>query len=93
MNAQGESQEVDARPSDALTLAVRVDAPVFIDAQVMDEWAVPSREGVASRLTECGGPHQTAPDEGEGPSEWRSLVTMVGTGSEQADSVDEEQEV
>jgi len=41
----GEAQEVDARPSDALNLAVRAGAPVFVDAQVMEEWAVPSPPG------------------------------------------------
>lgn len=73
VNAQGESQEVDARPSDALNLAVRVGAPIFVDSQVMDEWAVPSREAVASRLTECVGPHRAHPKR-EAPSEWRSLT-------------------
>ena len=32
----GGAQEVDARPSDALNLAVRVDAPVFVDDPVME---------------------------------------------------------
>ena len=33
------SKEVDARPSDALNLAVRVRAPILVDAAVMDEHA------------------------------------------------------
>ncbi len=34
--ANGEAQEVDARPSDALNLAVRVGAPVFIASELID---------------------------------------------------------
>lgn len=73
LTAGAESQEVDARPSDALNLAARANAPIFVDAQVMDDWAVPSRAEVASRLTECGGPHQEA-QALKRPSEWRSLL-------------------
>jgi len=77
VSTQDESQEVDARPSDALNLAVRVDAPVFVDAQVMEEWAVPSREEVESRLTECGGARRQRDPNREAPSGWRSLVSAV----------------
>lgn len=73
--AAGHSHDIDARPSDALNLAARVDAPIFVDAQVMDDWAVASRAEVAARLSECGGPHkQSTP---AGPSEWRSLVGLI----------------
>jgi bifunctional DNase/RNase/DNA-binding transcriptional MerR regulator len=37
VTAGGESHEVDARPSDALNLAVRVGAPVFVAAEVLDK--------------------------------------------------------
>jgi bifunctional DNase/RNase len=77
VSAHGESEEVDARPSDALNLAVRVAAPVFVDAGVMEEWAVPSRDEVAARLTECGGPHRHRRPNREAPSGWRSLVSAV----------------
>ncbi len=42
VSAAGESHEVDARPSDALNLAVRVGAPVFVAADVLDQSGVPS---------------------------------------------------
>lgn len=77
VSAHGESEELDARPSDALNLAVRVDAPVFVDARVMEEWAVPSRDEVASRLSECGGPHSHPTPTREAPSGWRSLVSAI----------------
>lgn len=33
----GEVVEIDSRPSDAIALAVRTDAPIFIDASVLDK--------------------------------------------------------
>lgn len=77
LTAGAESQEVDARPSDALNLAARANAPIFVDAQVMDDWSVSSRAEVASRLTECGGPHQKAQETPRPPSEWRSLLDLI----------------
>jgi len=35
--ANGEAHEVDARPSDALNLAVRVRAPVFVAAELIEQ--------------------------------------------------------
>ena len=37
MDVNGESIEIDARPSDAIALAVRVDAPLFVAEPVMAE--------------------------------------------------------
>ena len=73
LTARGESQEIDARPSDAMNLAARVGAPIFIDAHVMDEWSVGSREEVPARLNHCGGPHRD-PATPPPASEWRSLL-------------------
>lgn len=41
VTADGESHELDARPSDALNLAVRVGAPVFVAAEVIDQGGIP----------------------------------------------------
>ena len=38
----GRAEDVDARPSDALALAVRTGARVFVDERVLDEEAVPT---------------------------------------------------
>lgn len=38
----GASGQLDARPSDAVALAVRVDAPIFVDAAVLDEAGIPT---------------------------------------------------
>ncbi len=38
----GATGQLDARPSDAVALAVRVDAPIFVDAAVLDEAGIPT---------------------------------------------------
>jgi len=49
--AGGEPHEVDARPSDALNLAVRVGAPVFVAAELLDQAGVPSGCSPPGRAT------------------------------------------
>ena len=45
MEVSGLTQEIDARPSDAIALAVRAKAPIFVAATVMDAAAfIPSEE-------------------------------------------------
>lgn len=39
-NAQNERVEIDARPSDAIALAVRADAPIFVDEDVLDKASI-----------------------------------------------------
>jgi bifunctional DNase/RNase len=57
----GAAEQVDARPSDALALAVRTDAPVFADERLFDEEAVPSAALIEKLDAESG------------PGRWRSL--------------------
>ncbi len=40
INLEGETQEVDARPSDALAVALRTRSDIFVDAQVLDRAVV-----------------------------------------------------
>lgn len=40
INAQKERVEVDARPSDAIALAVRTGAPVYVDEDILEEASV-----------------------------------------------------
>ena len=37
LQRDGEKVEVDSRPSDAIALAVRVDAPIFVEEEVFDD--------------------------------------------------------
>ncbi|MEM1271391.1 MAG: bifunctional nuclease domain-containing protein [Bacteroidota bacterium] len=40
----GNLLELDSRPSDAVALAVRVDAPIFVSAEVMEEAGIPGED-------------------------------------------------
>jgi RNA polymerase sigma factor (sigma-70 family) len=64
----GRVDEIDARPSDALNLAVRVAAPIFVDASVLEQGALPAGD-VKSRLEE----EAEKADERPPPGKWRSL--------------------
>jgi bifunctional DNase/RNase len=46
MDVNGESIEIDARPSDAIALAVRVDAPLFVAEEVMTEASIVPETGL-----------------------------------------------
>ncbi len=46
MDVNGESIEIDARPSDAIALAVRVDAPLFVAEEVMTEASIIPETGL-----------------------------------------------
>jgi len=64
--ARGATHEIDARPSDALNLAVRVGAPIEVEDSILDSSGIRADE-VLGKL-ESESPFQ---DEPEG--EWRSL--------------------
>src|SRR5690606_22441997 len=40
----GDEGQLDSRPSDAVALAVRVDAPIYVAPSVMDEAGIPTEE-------------------------------------------------
>lgn len=42
---EDEEATLDARPSDAVALAVRTDAPIFVAASVLDEAGIPADDG------------------------------------------------
>ena len=48
-NGDAENQ-LDSRPSDAVALAVRVDAPIYVDAMVLEEAGIPTEEESVSSL-------------------------------------------
>ncbi len=52
LEVSGLTQEIDARPSDAIALAVRAEAPIYVAATVMDAAAfIPSEEDEIGELT------------------------------------------
>lgn len=70
--ANGATREVDARPSDGINLAVRVGAPIFVDAEVLDSAGFPAsdRDGLERELNErCVKYGDPAP-----AGKWRSLT-------------------
>ena len=66
--ANGRTDELDARPSDALNLAVRVGAPIFVDDGVLEQGAMPAGDLHARLDAEADEADHELP-----PGEWRSL--------------------
>jgi len=48
IDQDGKMLEIDARPSDAIALAVRVQAPVFVSEQILDEVGILPEEEIIS---------------------------------------------
>lgn len=46
----GDEAQLDSRPSDAVALAVRVEAPIFVDSSVLEEAGIPTEEEGVSAL-------------------------------------------
>jgi RNA polymerase sigma factor (sigma-70 family) len=66
--ANGRIDELDARPSDALNLAVRVGAPIFVDDGVLEQGATPAGDLHARLDADADEADHELP-----PGEWRSL--------------------
>lgn len=76
-----DAQEVDARPSDAIALAVRFGSPIFVSDKVMDE------AGFLPEAEEPEGPESITPPKGkEGkPSKIEALRTQLKEAVERED--------
>jgi hypothetical protein len=61
-----QTKDVDARPSDALNLAVRVGVPIFVEEPVMEH-------GFTGDLEEKLSEEEARLGEPDEPGEWRSL--------------------
>lgn len=57
----GKEHQLDARPSDAVALAVRTEAPIYVMANVLDEAGIPAEEETLPTMAEA------APDPEERP--------------------------
>jgi bifunctional DNase/RNase len=70
----GRTEEVDARPSDAINLAVRVGASIFVDDQVLGQEGV-TREALSDKLSRGSRPES---DTAEAPAgTWTSLSSEL----------------
>jgi hypothetical protein len=68
------AQEIDARPSDALNLAARVGAPMFVDRELMESSGI-AAEDAGYRLLALEREWHAQEGSGEEPEgEWRSLT-------------------
>ena len=54
LNVNGEQMEIDSRPSDALALAVRTDAPIFAEEAVLDKAGILLDEETGKPILEEG---------------------------------------
>ncbi|ACY47566.1 bifunctional nuclease family protein [Rhodothermus marinus] len=58
----GRERQLDARPSDAVALAVRVDAPIFVAPAVMEEAGIPTEEGAGLSIGSEARPEEEEPE-------------------------------
>ncbi len=73
VTTNGEAHELDARPSDALNLAVRVGAPVFVSAELIEQaGAAPAQVPFAG--AEWQPPADVGGEPAEPVGEWRSAL-------------------
>jgi uncharacterized protein len=68
----GRHEELDARPSDAINLAARVGAPIYVAEDVMDQAARVGDVMLVAEAELCE--RNFPPADVEGPGEWRSLT-------------------
>ena len=62
----GDEAQLDSRPSDAVALAVRVEAPIFVDSSVLEEAGIPTEEeGVSALPGGLGGGEEEEEEEEE----------------------------
>ena len=64
----GEEHQLDSRPSDAVALAVRVDAPIFVAPMVLDEAGIVAEDesDISSLAEQAEEPSSSEEGEGEG---------------------------
>lgn len=51
LDVKGEELQIDSRPSDAIALAVRVGAPIFVAEHVMEQAAITPEEDITEAVT------------------------------------------
>ena len=65
----GETHEVDARPSDAIAIAVRFGAPIFVSEEIMNEAGIREEQQEEAEVAEPEAEQQDAPKEIAGKAE------------------------
>ncbi len=75
MDVDGKSVEIDARPSDAIALAVRVKSPLFVAEAVMDLASIIPEQSIDEIDSIEGGP--VTPEEEEKLSAFRDFINEL----------------
>lgn len=65
----GETHEIDARPSDAIAIAVRFGAPIFVSEEIMNEAGIREEQQEEAEVAEPEAEQQDAPKEIAGKAE------------------------
>jgi len=77
LDVNNEQVEIDSRPSDAIALAVRAEAPIFVEDEVIDQAGVLlDDEGLIS-TDEEGRPEPVKPEELEKMSAFRDFIESL----------------
>lgn len=71
----GNEAQLDCRPSDAVALAVRVGAPIFVAPSVLDEAGIPTEEAEGLSALEAA-PEEAAPQDEPAPQEDKDMTPM-----------------
>jgi bifunctional DNase/RNase len=69
VDVNGKSMEIDSRPSDAIALAVRVGAPIFVAEEVMGQASITPEEDISREATTA--------EEGEALDAFRDFVESL----------------
>jgi bifunctional DNase/RNase len=69
VDVNGKSMEIDSRPSDAIALAVRVGAPIFVAEEVMGQASITPEEDISHEATTA--------EEGEALDAFRDFVESL----------------
>ena len=69
VDVNGKSMEIDSRPSDAIALAVRVGAPIFVAEEVMGQASITPEEDITREAT--------TPEEEEALDAFRDFVESL----------------
>jgi hypothetical protein len=75
MDIDGKSIEIDSRPSDAIALAVRVSAPLFVAEQVMVDASIVPETGLDELEPDKGAP--VSAEEEEQLSAFRDFINEL----------------
>ncbi|MBO6574836.1 MAG: bifunctional nuclease family protein [Rhodothermales bacterium] len=84
----GEEGQLDCRPSDAVALAVRVDAPIFVAPGVLDEAGIPTEddelEGAPAAASEDGDEEEAVEEQAATAEAPRSRIDKMTADLEKA---------